>query len=318
MGKLKTHEQYLQEMNKIHPNIEVVGKYINSSTYVDLYCLTCGHNWKSTPDNSLGKHPRGCPKCGITKKANGQRNSQEVFINRMKICNPNIRVDGKYINTHTKVDCTCLLCGSKIQINPKRTYPLPGNVKCLVCSDGISFPNKFVRAFIQQLPVQNIQYEYIPDWGNGKIYDCKFCYNNHTYIIEADGIQHYKYIELMERNGSVKNTDELKNKLAYENNAILIRINCSESTMNYIKNSILMSDLSNLFNLSNIDWEKCAKIASSSIMYEIIDKYNLGMSTTQIKEILNLSLGAIIRYLKKGTELNLCDYIPYKTNKTIC
>ena len=35
---------------------------------------------------------------------------------------------------------------------------------CPICSDGVSYPNKFGRSFIQQTPAENIEFEYIRDW----------------------------------------------------------------------------------------------------------------------------------------------------------
>ena len=63
---------------------------------------------------------------------------------------------------------------------------------CPVCSDGVSYPNKYVRNLLKQLPIENLEYEWKPEWGKQYSYDNYFIYNEKEYIVEADGAQHFK------------------------------------------------------------------------------------------------------------------------------
>lgn len=74
---LKTHEHFIQEMNDIHPNIKVVGEYINSKTHIECECKTCKHNWRPTPNDLLSKEV-GCPRCNC--KTNKEENKLYDYL----------------------------------------------------------------------------------------------------------------------------------------------------------------------------------------------------------------------------------------------
>ena len=73
------------------------------------------------------------------------------------------------INSRQKVDLICPECGYErtmtIEVLSREGFC------CHVCGDGISYPNKFIRAFINQLPVENVEFEYSPKWANGLLVD---------------------------------------------------------------------------------------------------------------------------------------------------
>jgi hypothetical protein len=61
MGKIKTHEQYIIDVAKINPNIEVLEKYIDSKTPILHKCKIHKNIWLARPNNILcGK---GCAIC---------------------------------------------------------------------------------------------------------------------------------------------------------------------------------------------------------------------------------------------------------------
>lgn len=63
----KTHEQYVQELKEINPNVEVIGMYINSITPILHKCLIDGYEWYTTPMTMLNG---GCPQCN---ESSGER-----------------------------------------------------------------------------------------------------------------------------------------------------------------------------------------------------------------------------------------------------
>lgn len=89
----KTHEQYVEDLFKINPDIEVIGEYINSSTPILHQCKLDGYQWLAKPANILiGK---GCPMCNET---NGERqirqwceanNIEYIFQKRFDDCRDN-------------------------------------------------------------------------------------------------------------------------------------------------------------------------------------------------------------------------------------
>jgi hypothetical protein len=188
---------------------------------------------------------------------------------------------------------------------------------CQKCSDGVSYPNKFGRAFIEQLDVENIDYEYNPDWlvvnGNKCAYDIYFEYENKQYVVEMDGgIGHghstYKNskvqdIECLER-------DRIKDKLAAEHNITVIRIDCVVSDQEYIKNSIMNSSLLNILNFkeSDINWKSCDEIATSSYVIKAGELWNEGLLVKEIAEKLKIHYVTVTRYLKQCTRIGVCEY----------
>ena len=43
MVKRKTQEEFVSEINKLNPNIEVLSKYINAHTNIKFRCKICGY-----------------------------------------------------------------------------------------------------------------------------------------------------------------------------------------------------------------------------------------------------------------------------------
>ena len=103
-----------------------------------------------------------------------------------------------------------------------------------------------------------------PKLSGKKVYD--FFLTKYNTIIETHGIQHYEdyftRISKRARNSSEEQeNDIIKQELAKNNNINnYISVNCRESNMNFIKNSILNCQLNNLFDLSQIDWENAPKM----------------------------------------------------------
>ena len=186
---------------------------------------------------------------------------------------------------------------------------------CPCCSDGISYPEKFMRSFFDQI---NADYVYqlgksIYDWCDNHIYD--FYVKDYNCIIEINGLQHYdrtyethKYVKRLEEE---QDNDILKKCLAYSNGiSEYIILDGRYSTINWIKNSIMNSTLSNMYDLSTVDWEKCHKDARSSYVKTACDFWNNGSSISKISDVMKLGYNTIQGYLKRGNNLNLCTYDP--------
>lgn len=58
---LKTQEVFIAEMANKHPDIEVLGEYINGHTNINCKCKICSHQWEAKPYSLLQGH--GCPRC---------------------------------------------------------------------------------------------------------------------------------------------------------------------------------------------------------------------------------------------------------------
>lgn len=329
MSRKKTHEEYIAEVAKINPNIEVIGIYINAHERIEHRCLVCGRTWFTKPCGILLGY--GCAKCaGILQY------TQEEYELRVGEVNSNIEVLGQYINMNQKILHKCKICGHEWETKPSdivkghgcpicsgktigkppeyknsiwasiyRDYfekymteeqmksympnshkkinvicPDCGRLKKIspntlyenglgcICGDGISYPNKFVYSVLNQLNIEMV-IEYKPSWSTGKQYDIYIPKIN--CIIENHGNQHYK--DAFTTFGATyeveKQNDNYKENLAKINGIKdYIIINCRHSNKDWIKNSIINSELPNLLNFSNkdINWDECDKFATSNFV----------------------------------------------------
>ena len=300
ISRRRTHESFIEEVNKISPDIKIKGKYITSDKKIDCECKY-GHKWSTKPNNLLMGH--GCPICRDIQSRKNQALTQEEFEEYVYRINPYIKVDGEYINRTTRVECHCTLCNHSFTIKPKGA-----RLFCPVCGDGVSYPNKFLRSLLEQLNVEDLQFEYSPEWANRYRYDSYFIYKKKQYIVEMDGGFHYDQNFGEQTPEKVVERDKIKEKLAKEHNIKLIRIDCQKSDKDYISKNILNSVLSKMFDLSNIDWNECHVNSLKSMVKQACDLYEEGYSSTKIAKKLNCSAGTIMRYLKMGAEISWCNY----------
>lgn len=307
-----TQEEFVNRVNALNKGFRVKGKYVNSKEPVEIECQF-GHIWSPSPSNLM--RGSGCIYCSGKKSIVGETDLWTTHPNVAAILkNP----DDGHRYTHgssKKLDFICPDCHS---INHKNVDMVCRyGFVCSSCSDGVSYPNKFSRAFLDQLPVYNRCCEYSPKWAHGKLYDNYFEYNGEKYILEMDGIFHYP--ELSEKMAGFykrAKTDEEKTRMAIDHGINIIRIECKKSSCEYIKQNILNSEINEIFDLSNIDWILCDMKAQKSIVKQVCDMYQSGVhNITQLKDIFYLNRGTIANYLKRGASLGLCDYTIEKSRK---
>lgn len=389
MSKKKTHEEYISEVQKKNPNVEVVEEYRGKREKILHRCKVCGHQWPVYPGSILQGY--GCPKCGRIKQANSKKMSHEKYLSKLSKLNSNIEVLEKYNGMSVPIRHRCKVCGygkngewdpkpcnilhgdgcpvccfppKKIGQPPeyknsiwaseykklaeyygmaeeqmKEIMPMShknidikcpncGNIKlitpmqlfktglsCSKCSDGISYPEKFMISLLDQLHFK-YQLQYSPNWADDKKYD--FYIPNYNCIVETHGGQHYKD---QKRGRSLK--EEQENDLLKENVARLngiikyIVLDCRESVEEWIKNSIMNSDIPNLlhFTDNDINWSKCNIDALSSKVKYAAVLWSNGLSIGKIAKNINVNACTVTRWLKKAANCGMCDYTPEKSKK---
>lgn len=302
----KTHEAFVEEAKAINPNIEILGRYIGRHKRITVRCIKHDYIYDPFARDVLRGH--GCIYCRSDKMHDYFAMTPDEFEKEMYDINPNIKIIGKYINSNTNVLCSCQLCNTDFYINPgySRTSQ---TISCPVCSDGISYPNKFMRYFLKQLPVQQLQFEWKPEWNKKYSYDNYFIFNGIEYVVEADGAQHYQKNKFGKwKPDEVQARDRIKDELVKEHNINMIRIDCQKSDPDYIQNKITNSPLSSIFDLSHIDWNYCHSKATDSFVKQVCDLYNDGYKIIDIARKLSLDRATVRKYLKLGNKLCWCDY----------
>ncbi|MGL4741372.1 MAG: hypothetical protein ACRC41_11295 [Sarcina sp.] len=107
----RTHEEYVEELYSINPNIEVLETYINKEVPIKHKCIIDGYEWKVIPHNLL----RGskCPRCSKV-----ERYTTEEFIKILKVINPNVEILESYIKSSLPIKAKCLIDNHIWNIRP--------------------------------------------------------------------------------------------------------------------------------------------------------------------------------------------------------
>ena len=307
----KTNDEFLFELKSINPNILPISEYKNNKTNVRCRCLIDNYEWDTKPLNLLRNH--GCPLCDNKVVVKG--------INDFNTCHPELQMyllnldDGYNFTScsHKKIMCKCPDCG----------YEKPVIIKNLVyqgftcdrCTDGISYPNKFIRELLRQLKGNDYISEFHPIWSNNYRYDCYFIENNQQYIVEMDGAFHYidkKWATVPLK--TQQEIDLIKDKLATQHNITMIRIDSRKSNQNFLKEQITQSKLSTIFNLDNIDWDLCNKKALSNTIKEVALYYEnnkYSMSDYDMAKYFGIYIQTFRNYIKEGLKYGWCSKTKY-------
>lgn len=212
-------------------------------------------------------------------------------------------------NSTKKIKLKCPNCEKEKIMSLNRLYCY--GICCSFCSDGISFPEKFVAGILNQLGFQ-FKKEYSLDKGKTR-YD--FYIPSVDTIIEVHGIQHYnggfetcnsRSLEKEQKN------DKYKKNLAIVNNVgNYVVIDARYSRLEWIKNSVLNSELTKLLNFDekDIEWIKLVEDCEKSLVKEVCNYYNrFGDTPLHISKKFGVSDTTIRNYLKKGASNGWCVY----------
>lgn len=214
--------------------------------------------------------------------------------------------------SHKKVEMVCPDCGEvKQMIISNLTNH---GFSCSSCSDGLSYPEKFMANMLSQLGLE---------------YKTQFTYDNyqHRYdfylpeyntIIETHGSQHYnakknsrwKTLEEEQENDKYKYDLAVKNGIDH-----YIIIDSRYSTLDWMQKNIMSSPLPNLLGLAedDVDWIEVYDKCQNSLVKEVCEYWNSHDTMTgNMQQIFGLSANTIRNYLKIGNELNFCKYDPKK------
>ena len=154
----KTHEQFVNEIAKISPNIKIIGRYQKAVERIEVECKQCGKVW-STLAYSLSEG-KGCPHCSAKQGAKNNKGktglkTHEQFVLEMAEVNPTLKIAGQYINGHSNIECICSICSHCWSAKP---YSLLQNHSCPRCAkSGTSFMEQFIRfSFVKVLGKDNV------------------------------------------------------------------------------------------------------------------------------------------------------------------
>lgn len=168
--KKRSHEEYIIEVEKINPSIEVVGRFTKTKTKILHRCKIDGHEWYATPANIL--NGCGCPVCGGSMK----KTHDEYVIEVVEV-NPKIEVIGEYINGQTKILHRCKIDGHEWTARPSAI--LMGN-GCPMCQRRMVRNRlaKTTEEYIKELATINKDVVVLGEYVNAKTqitHKCLIC-----------------------------------------------------------------------------------------------------------------------------------------------
>ena len=321
----KTSDEFAKELYEKHGNdFRLINPYIKHNQKIKIE-HNCGYVFETYPSNLLvAKSGRGCPKCSNRHyyKKNGS-----LSDNYPDFCGYLVnKEDGKKYGRYTeeRLLLKCPDCGHMQYRQPNSV--ITHGFHCEICRDGISKNEKIMRSVLSQLNVE-FEVEKIFDWSDKKRYDFYF----DGIICEMHGCQHYEEGFVIDGNtrtfkDEVAN-DKYKMQLAFENgfndNSYIV-IDCRESNIEWVKDNILSSKLSQYYDLSIIDWDKCELDSMTSIAITANNLWNDGKSVQEIVKILKVSNSTITKYLTRFHKLGMNSYDykeernKFESRKVVC
>lgn len=288
-------------------NIIIDGVGVNDKNRTIYYCK-CDNGHCFT---RFGYALNSCPVCSGRNVIDG--------INDMHSTNQNLfnqLVDKEFGHRHAqhsnkKTNWICPDCGNIIN-NKSPNQILRYGYGCNNCSDGISYPEKFMTNLLSESGIEFI-YQYNKkhaEWCGDYKYD--FYIPKFNVIIEVNGLQHYKSCQWHSYDDVSKN-DKLKRDLAERNVSKYIVIDARYSNRDFLKQSIMRNDdmYDILFsNIMYIKWKQIDQISEKSKLKSVALSFNDGVSFETIMSTFNIGKTTLKRYLNRGTELGFCNYNP--------
>lgn len=214
-GRLKGHTDYVAEVELMHPNIEVVEKYINARTKILHRCKVDGYQWMAQPDSVLSGC--GCPKC-----AGNLKKTTDSYIKEVNDVNANIEVLEEYINAKTPILHKCKIDGYKWLAQPTNVLTGYG---CPQCNE--SHGEKSVCRWLDMHRIEYIMQHRFSECRNKQPLPFDFYLPSFNICIEYDGEQHFRPVDFfggVEKFTQRQRNDEIKTKYCEGNNIRLLRI----------------------------------------------------------------------------------------------
>lgn len=130
LGRERSHNDFVELMNDINPNIVFLSKYQNTTSEILCRCKIDNFEWFSNPNRLL--NGQGCPECGKRKQSENSTKSHEEFENEISDkYNGKIILLSKYTGSHEPIDCKCILHNTIW--TTKATTLLTSSLGCPTC-----------------------------------------------------------------------------------------------------------------------------------------------------------------------------------------
>lgn len=286
-------------------------QHIGYYMYYNYNCNICGYKNGEISQSNLNKGVK-CSCCSNRTIVKG--------INDLGTIHPELKKyfldDREYLYSEKSGQYDYFKCPDCGDIKKMSISNLVSNgFYCDNCSDGVSYPEKFITSLLKQLNINFIHQLSKKDYEWCGYYKYDFYLPDYNAIIEVHGDQHYNKCFTTSNSLTLeeqKERDIIKEKLAKENNiSYYIIIDAKYSNLEYIKNSIINNKkLKDIINVSIVNFEECNEYALNNLVKSVCDFWNKNdnLSSNELCKIFNVSSTAILKYLHIGTKLGWCNY----------
>ena len=223
--RCKTHEQYIEEVTIINPDIIVVGKYTDARTPIEHYCMKHGILWNTYPDGIL--KGIGCKECGNEKARDKNIKTHNQYLKDLYAVNPDLNVVEEYRGANVAILHHCKIDGYVWLAKPANILSGTG---CPQCNE--SYGERQVRQWLEK---HHITYQYqktFDDCRDVRVLPFDFYIPEYNVCIEYDGEQHFRPVKFDGKNDElaikqfekIMLHDDIKNKYCENNMIHLLRI----------------------------------------------------------------------------------------------
>lgn len=310
-------EEFRKRVHLQYPNLNIIGIYKPGQKEITCVCRKCGYKHRINTLSLLN----GTYKCTICE--NGKENIK-IGINDIKSVNPVLydcladkSINEKFtINSRNKTDFICPSCGQLIK-NKTIDHVNKRGLKCK-CQDGNSLGEKYLYQVLKSVDANIESEKYLNDNYSYR-YDFYGNYNGIEWICELNGKQHYEksFSTLGGRTleEEIQNDKDKKSYATSQGISTYIVINSKESGFNQLKESIIKSELSQIYDLSNVDWVKCYRESLISDIFKIADLWNDGYKVMQICNITGFRKNTVRTFLTRANDIGYCKYDHTRSTK---
>ena len=302
-----TDEDVVKRLEENNIRAIPISPYTGIKDKITFQCMDDPtHIWEETLDNIVNSD--GCPICHKRRQKKPKSVEKSLWGTHPEVAALLENPEDGYTHTYgsqCRVPFICPHCGSrKIAAI---TDIVHDGFSCRMChSTSDSYPNRFMTAMLDELGIEYIP-EYNPEWAGLMRYDFYFILNHKEYIVEMDGFFHFN--DSYYRHS---NHDEIKDRLAKEHDITLVRINCNYESINtrfeYIKGNVIDSELSNIFDLSLIDFHMIDIYADIPYVKIAANYWNSGIKACRdLQPLLPrvLALHTVRNLVRHASELKL-------------
>lgn len=217
-----TFEEKLKERNINYFN--VIGKYINQDTPIELQCKRHGFNYFQRP-RKIFEGVNSCPECRRESlKTQGLLSLEEAQLKLLKT-HPMVHIVGKYKDTFTPVELYCDTHDYEFKCSINN-YLYKGKYECCPKCCRTNGESRIIK-FLDNLKYEYTQQKTFDNCKDKQLLSFDFYLNDFNTCIEYQGEQHYYSIEHFGGEKRYKRQllhDEIKREYCINNNINLIEI----------------------------------------------------------------------------------------------